>query len=162
MPESRPGLPAAGCTAADLNDGGGVKRVLLSGMSGTVKSTVMDALAARGDTAIDADSDEWKEALHLVSARASANRLVLAQVPVDEQSNELTALPGLLGALVLAGFVVTIDAMWCHRPIDQQILGQGVDDVLALGRRTPLEGSSTTRQPPWTKGMGASSTGGCR
>jgi len=36
-----------------------MKRVLLTGMSGTGKSTVIRALAARGYKAVDTDSDEW-------------------------------------------------------------------------------------------------------
>ncbi len=73
-----------------------------------------------------------KQAIHMVSAWATANRLVLAQVKVDEKSNEITALPDLLGQLALAGCVVTIDAMGCQRAIAQQILDQGGDYVLAL------------------------------
>ncbi len=38
-----------------------VKRVLLTGMSGTGKSTIVQELAARGYKAIDTDSDEWSE-----------------------------------------------------------------------------------------------------
>lgn len=39
----------------------GMKRVLLTGMSGTGKSTLIDELAARGYKAIDTDSDDWSE-----------------------------------------------------------------------------------------------------
>ena len=38
-----------------------VKRILLTGMSGTGKSTVIDALAARGYKAVDADGDEFSQ-----------------------------------------------------------------------------------------------------
>jgi hypothetical protein len=38
-----------------------MKRILLTGMSGTGKSSVISELAARGYKAIDADSDEWSE-----------------------------------------------------------------------------------------------------
>jgi dephospho-CoA kinase len=38
-----------------------VKRVLLTGMSGTGKSTVISELAARGYKAVDVDADEWSE-----------------------------------------------------------------------------------------------------
>ena len=78
------------------------------------------------------DGPAGKQAIHLVSAWATANRLVLAQVKVDEKSNEITALPDLLGQLALAGCLVTIDAMGCQREIAQQILDQGGDYVLAL------------------------------
>jgi shikimate kinase len=36
-----------------------MKRILLTGMSGTGKSTVIRALAERGYKAVDTDSDEW-------------------------------------------------------------------------------------------------------
>lgn len=44
-------------------DGGeiGVKRILVTGMSGTGKSTVIGELAARGYKAVDADGDEFSE-----------------------------------------------------------------------------------------------------
>ena len=38
-----------------------MKRILLTGMSGTGKSTVIRELTARGHKAIDTDSDEWSE-----------------------------------------------------------------------------------------------------
>lgn len=78
------------------------------------------------------DRGNGKEAIHLVSAWASSNRLVLAQAKVAEKSNEITVLPEVLRCLALAGCVVTIDAMGCQRPIAQQILDQGGTYVLAL------------------------------
>jgi len=78
------------------------------------------------------DRASGKRAIHMVSAWATANRLVLAQVKVDDKSNEITALPEILSQLALAGCLVTIDAMGCQREIAQQILDQGGDYVLAL------------------------------
>jgi hypothetical protein len=57
-------------------------------------------------------------AMHMVSAWASATRLVLGQLKVDEKSNEITALPELLRLLDLQGAVVTIDAMGCQKETD--------------------------------------------
>src|SRR5579883_366757 len=71
-------------------------------------------------------------AIHLVSAWATANRLVLAQVKVDAKSNEITAIPELLRLLALRGCLVTLDAMGCQRAIAQQIVDQGGEYVLAL------------------------------
>ena len=71
-------------------------------------------------------------AVHVLSAWAAENRLVLGQVPVDEKSNEITALPALLTLLDVRGCIVTIDAMGCQREIARQIIGQGGDYVLAL------------------------------
>ena len=78
------------------------------------------------------DRGKGKAAIHMVSAWASANRLVLGQVKVDEKSNEITALPALLQVLALKGCIVTIDAMGCHREIVTTIVAQGADSVLAL------------------------------
>ena len=70
--------------------------------------------------------------LHLVSAWAGANRLVLAQVAVDVKSNEITALPVLLEALDLRDSIVTIDAMGCQTDLAERIVAGGGDYVLAL------------------------------
>jgi predicted transposase YbfD/YdcC len=78
------------------------------------------------------DRGAGKAALHLVSAWATANRLVLAQLAVEDKSNELTAFPRLLQQLALAGCLVTIDAMGCQTAIAEQVLEQEADDVLAL------------------------------
>jgi predicted transposase YbfD/YdcC len=78
------------------------------------------------------DRADGKAPIHMVSAWASANRLVLAQVKVDAKSNEITAIPELLRALAIEGCIVTIDAMGCQREIAQQIVEQGGDYVLAL------------------------------
>ena len=71
-------------------------------------------------------------ALHLVSAWASANSVVLGQVATEAKSNEITAIPALLELLTLKGCIVTIDAMGCQTKIAEQIIAQGGDYVLAL------------------------------
>jgi predicted transposase YbfD/YdcC len=73
-----------------------------------------------------------KAAIHMVSAWASANRLVLGQRKVDDKSNEITAIPALLRVLEIAGCIVTIDAMGCQRAIATAIIERGADYVLAL------------------------------
>ena len=78
------------------------------------------------------DRGAGKLALHLVSAWASANHLVLAQQAVREKSNEITAFPQLLRQLDLAGCLVTIDAMGCQTAIAEQIVAQDAEYVLAL------------------------------
>jgi len=74
---------------------------------------------------------QGKSALHVVSAWASANRLVLAQRAVDEKSNEIVAIPQLLEVLALQGCIVTIDAMGCQKAIANQIVAAEADYVLA-------------------------------
>jgi predicted transposase YbfD/YdcC len=73
-----------------------------------------------------------KGAIHMVSAWASANRLVLGQSKVNEKSNEITAIPELLKLLDINGCIVTIDAMGCQKEIASQIIEQGADYVLGL------------------------------
>lgn len=81
-----------------------------------------------------------KRAIHMVSAWASENGVVLGQRKVDTKSNEITAIPELLDLLVLKGCIVTIDAMGCQRTIAQRIIEQGADYVLALkGNQPTLE-----------------------
>jgi predicted transposase YbfD/YdcC len=78
------------------------------------------------------DQRQGKAALHLVSAWATANRLVLGQVAVDAKSNEITAIPELLRLLDLKGCIVTIDAAGTQTAIAEQIVAGGADYVLAL------------------------------
>jgi predicted transposase YbfD/YdcC len=70
--------------------------------------------------------------LHLVSAWAVEQRLVLGQLAVDGKSNEITAVPQLLALLALRGTVVTADALNCQREIARQVVERGGDYVLAL------------------------------
>ncbi|VAW90184.1 Transposase, IS4 family [hydrothermal vent metagenome] len=78
------------------------------------------------------DQASKKSAIHMVSAWAQHNRLVLGQVKVDEKSNEITAIPKLLSRLDISGAVVTIDAMGCQKKIAQQITQQEGNYVLSL------------------------------
>jgi predicted transposase YbfD/YdcC len=73
-----------------------------------------------------------KGAIHMVSAWASQNQLVLGQVKVDEKSNEITAIPELLKVLELNGCIVTIDAMGTQKEIAKQIVEGGGDYILSL------------------------------
>jgi predicted transposase YbfD/YdcC len=70
--------------------------------------------------------------LYLVSAWATQARLTLAQVAVDAQSNEITAIPQLLALLDLRGALVTIDAIGCQKTIAQQVVAGGGDYVLVV------------------------------
>ena len=78
------------------------------------------------------DNVNGKAAIYMVSAWATANRLVLGQVKVDDKSNEVTAIPELLSLLELAGCIVTIDAIGTQSAIAGQIIDQEADYVLAL------------------------------
>ena len=85
-----------------------------------------------------------KAAIHMVSAFAARQRLVLGQVKVDDKSNEITAIPRLLAMMEIEGAIVTIDAMGCQRSIAQTILDKKADYVLALkGNQSALHGDVT-------------------
>lgn len=78
------------------------------------------------------DKTLGKAAIHMVSAWAATNELVLGQVKVDDKSNEITAIPALLALLDITGCIVTIDAMGCQTEIVRQIVDQGGDYLLAV------------------------------
>ena len=73
-----------------------------------------------------------KEAIHMVSAFATRQRLVLGQTKVTEKSNEIIAIPKLLSMLEIVVAIVSIDAMGCQREIAKIILVKNADYVLAL------------------------------
>lgn len=78
------------------------------------------------------DKSNGKGAIHMVSAWASENQLVLGQVKVADKSNEITAIPKLLNLLDVSGCIVTIDAMGTQKEIAKQIIDQDADYVLSL------------------------------
>ena len=78
------------------------------------------------------DRRAGQEAIHMVSAWASQNSLVLGQTRTEAKSNEITAIPRLLELLELKGCIVTIDAMGCRKDISRTILERDADCVLAV------------------------------
>jgi predicted transposase YbfD/YdcC len=75
--------------------------------------------------------------VHMVSAWATHNHVVLGQVKTDEKSNEITAIPQLLKLLAIKGCVVTIDAMGCQKEIVRQILQAEADYMIAVKDNQP-------------------------
>lgn len=73
-----------------------------------------------------------KSFVHMVSAWANTNHLVLGQIKVGEKSNEITAIPKLLEVLELKGCIITIDAMGCQTEIADKIIEKGADYILAV------------------------------
>jgi len=78
------------------------------------------------------DNANEKKAIHMISAWASSNKLVLGQFKTDEKSNEITAIPYLLKLLDISGCIVTIDAMGTQKKIAKTIIDKGGDYILAL------------------------------
>jgi predicted transposase YbfD/YdcC len=101
----------------------------VSSITGNIKGVVaIDGKTLRRSH----DKSIGKKALHLVSAWAAENRLVLAQLATEEKSNEITAIPELLCMLDLSGCIVTIDAMGTQKKVVKQIVEQKGDYALAL------------------------------
>ena len=100
----------------------------LPGLAG--EQVCLDGKALRGSRGEDG-------AVHLLSAYAARARLVLAQQAVGGKSNEITAIPQVLGLLDLQGAVVSIDAMGCQKAIAENISQGGADYVLALKDNHP-------------------------
>jgi predicted transposase YbfD/YdcC len=113
----------------------------LSWMQAVAAATAGEVVAIDGKALRRSfDKGTAKRAIHMVSAWATANGVVLGQRKVDAKSNEITAIPELLDLLALTGCIVTIDAMGCQRAIAQKIVVQGADYVLALkGNQPTLE-----------------------
>lgn len=78
------------------------------------------------------DKQSGKSAIHMVSAWASKNGVVLGAVKVDDKSNEITAIPELLNLIAINGCIVTIDAMGCQKEIAKKIVEGEGDYVLAV------------------------------
>ncbi|MGQ5525659.1 ISAs1 family transposase [Chitinimonas sp. PSY-7] len=70
--------------------------------------------------------------LHIVSAWACEQGISLGQCQVSDKSNEITAIPALLDALVLKNSIVTLDAMGCQRAIVSKIMERGADYLVTL------------------------------
>jgi predicted transposase YbfD/YdcC len=73
-----------------------------------------------------------KEPIHMVSAFAARQRLVMGQVAVAEKSNEIVAIPALLDMMAIEGAVISIDAMGCQRAIAKKIIDKKADYLIAL------------------------------
>src|SRR4051795_6727640 len=90
-------------------------------------------LAVDGKTARRShDRDQGLGALHSVSVWAGEYGLSLGQVACAEGSNEITAIPGLLGLVDIKGAIITIDAMGAQKAIAAEIAEGEADYVLAL------------------------------
>jgi predicted transposase YbfD/YdcC len=96
-----------------------------------------EVVAIDGKTLRGTAGAEGKPIVHMVSAWASANNLVLAQRKTDAKSNEITAIPQLLAALELSGTVVTIDAIGCQKAIAEKIVDNQADYILAVKENQP-------------------------
>lgn len=96
-----------------------------------------EVIAIDGKTIRGAKANGRKSPVHMVSAWARDNNLVLGQVRVSEKSNEITAIPKLLEVLSLENCIVTIDAMGCQTDIAKKIIDRKADYILAVKENQP-------------------------
>ncbi len=122
-------------------DGKAFVECFLSWVTSLERSTSGQVVAIDGKTArATLDRAKSKHPLHVVSAWATENQLLLGQEVVDDKSNEITAIPKLLEVLELTGAIVTLDAMGCQKEIASKIREKGADYVLAVkGNQEHLE-----------------------
>jgi predicted transposase YbfD/YdcC len=76
-------------------------------------------------------------AIHVVSAYSHQLGVTVGQIKTAEQSNEITAMPELLDALLLKGGLVTIDAMGCQKAMAGHSVRQGGDYALMIKNNPP-------------------------
>src|SRR5580765_3684277 len=118
----------------------------------TLRDGEPDIIAVDGKTSRRSHArGQGREPLHLVSAWATRQRLVLGQEATDVKSNEITAIPLLLERLELRGALVTIDAMGTQTAIADKIVSRGGDYLLALKANRPLVHAEVERffaEPP--------------
>ncbi|MCX7399273.1 MAG: ISAs1 family transposase [Planctomycetales bacterium] len=101
---------------------------LIGSSNNAQRHVAVDGKTLRGS----GDSNKGIGPLHLVSAWASERGLTLAQVPTDQKSNEITAIPELLRLIDLKKSIITIDAMGTQKKIAQQIVDGEGNYILAL------------------------------
>ncbi|NTU83813.1 MAG: ISAs1 family transposase [Chloroflexales bacterium] len=101
-------------------------------------ATKGELVAVDGKTLRKSAAKAWGQAaVEIVSAWASANRLILGQEKVHPDSNEITAVPALLEKLALAGCIVTVDALHCQVKTAETIVRKEADYVIAAKGNQP-------------------------
>lgn len=108
------------------------RRCFVAWVAALVK-TPADLIAIDGKTSRRSGSKtNAKEPIHMVSAFAARQRLVMGQIAVAEKSNEIVAIPALLDMMAIEGAVISIDAMGCQRAIAKKIIDKKADYLIAL------------------------------
>lgn len=105
-------------------------------------SQIVPAAAAPGQMAVDGktirgSADGERRPAHLVSAFSTELGIAFGQERVDDKSNEITAIPELLEALYVRGYLVSIDAMGCQKDIAAKIIAKGGDYLLMVKGNQP-------------------------
>ena len=93
---------------------------------------VTGSIVAIDGKTIRGSGNEEHSAYHVVSAWVAEQQITLGQLATEEKSNEITAIPELIGLLDIEGSTVTVDAMGCQKQIAAKIREKGADYVLGL------------------------------
>jgi len=108
----------------------------------TLRPDAPDLVAVDGKTSRGShDRGRGRAPLHLVSAFATRERLVIGQEAVAEGSCEQDTIPLLLerlsAARALDGALVTIDAIACSPRVAKAVVGTGADYLIAVKANQP-------------------------
>jgi len=128
------GIPSKNTFARVLSslDPEGFKQCFLAWVQ-SFQLAIKEVIAIDGKTLRKSfDKGSEQSAIHMVSAFASATKLVLGQQKTNDKSNEITAIPKLLDLLALDGKIISIDAMGTQKKIAKKIRQKKADYVLAL------------------------------
>jgi predicted transposase YbfD/YdcC len=107
------------------------ERCFLKWVKSIIKVEGREIIAIDGKT-LRRSHNGINPAIHMISAWASRSGLILGQLKTEDKSNEITAIPELLGMIDVGGSIVTIDAAGCQKNIARQIVEQEGEYVLAL------------------------------
>lgn len=94
---------------------------------------IIDGKALKGGT----EKIKGGNTPYVLNAIDAATRMVLAQLPVDSKSNEITAIPKLLEALGIESKTFTIDAIGTQKAIEELIISEGGHFVLQVKKNNP-------------------------
>ncbi len=106
-------------------------------LAGVCEATGLRHIAIDGKAVRSAPRNTFSGCLHLVSAWAAENRLILGQQAVADGSHEIAAIPELLRVLDLHGALVTMDAAGCQKEIARQVRDRGGHYLLAVKGNQP-------------------------
>ncbi|WP_456377044.1 ISAs1 family transposase [Lutibacter sp.] len=121
-------------TAIDSNQ---LEQCFIQWVSSIADLSSGQVIAVDGKTIRGAKVKGKKSPIHMVSAWACENNVVLGQVKTDEKSNEITAIPDLLDILDISRNVISIDAMGTQKEIAKKIIDKDADYILAVKGNQP-------------------------
>ena len=89
---------------------------------------IIDGKALRGS----AEKIKNGNAPYILNAIDAATQMVIAQIPIDEKTNEITTIPELLKLLDIDGNIFTIDAIGTQKRIEEMIVAEGGHFILQV------------------------------